>query len=70
MCQEDSQCLAITPLWEGCHTEWEANRQVIGRCVPDKYQKGMQVASIILGSVAVVGVVIAIAVAVALGVKK
>jgi hypothetical protein len=69
MCVEDADCLHQVELFEACHTEFnttdnDVEVQVVGRCVIDTYNKGLQISALILGSIGMFGVVIAISVAV------
>jgi len=60
-CTEDTACLNSLILFETCHIESDSNgEQIIGRCVQDNYNKGFQVAAIVLGSIGVFGVILAI----------
>eukprot|EP01127_Copromyxa_protea_P001443 TRINITY_DN11439_c0_g1_i1.p1 TRINITY_DN11439_c0_g1~~TRINITY_DN11439_c0_g1_i1.p1 ORF type:complete len:658 (-),score=91.27 TRINITY_DN11439_c0_g1_i1:61-1998(-) len=76
MCTEDSECLDSLPIWEACHTEWEdvegeeEPRQVVGRCVADSYNKGLQVAALILACIAVFAVILSIVLGLTANVKK
>jgi len=69
MCTANEECKREYPLWEACHTEWNGDTQTKGICVHDSYNKGFEVAAIVLGSVVIFGVVLAIAVAVGLSLK-
>jgi len=69
-CTDNSQCKSQFPIWEACHTEWDGDTQTIGVCVQDTYNKGFNVAAIVLGSVVVFGVILAIIIAIALFVMK
>jgi hypothetical protein len=70
MCTSDTECMADYPLLAACHTEFENDQQVIGLCVQDTYNKGFQVAAIVLGSIGIFGVIVAISLAVVLGSKS
>jgi len=69
MCTADSECLEEYPLFAACHTEYEGDVQTVGLCVADTYNKGFQVAAIVLGSLGIFGVIVAIVLAIVMGSK-
>jgi hypothetical protein len=70
MCTEDAECLGNVSLFEACHTEFftpndsDVEVQIVGRCVIDTYNKGLQISALILGSIGMFGVLIAIILAI------